>query len=93
MCIRDRGAVYRYKRDDDEQVGALFDVPLKSGLQSRLLLIESVRDHKLKKAQWQLDYHSCCLSIGFRVTRELVNDVKLDNSLKMLIRIDNFGIN
>ena len=86
-------AVYRHKRDDDEQVGALFDVPLKNGLRSRFLLIESVRDHKLKKAEWQLNYHSCCLSIGFRVTRELVDDLRLDNSFKMLISIDNFAIN
>ncbi len=85
--------VYRYKREDDEQIGALLDVPLKSGWRSRFLLIESVRDHKLKTAQWQLDYFSCCLNIGLRMTRELVNNVKLDYSFKLLIRIDNFGIN
>ncbi len=85
--------VYRFKRDDDEQIGALLDVPLKTGWRSRFLLIESVRDHKLRKAEWQLDYYSCCLNIGFRVTRELANNMKLDNSVKLLVRIENLGIN
>ncbi len=86
-------AVYRFKTDDDEQIGALLDVPLKTGWRSRFQLIESVRDHKLRVAQWQLDYYSCCLNIGFRLTRERVNNVKLDDSVKLIVRIDNFGVN
>ncbi|MDE0309929.1 MAG: LPS assembly protein LptD [Acidiferrobacterales bacterium] len=91
--------VYRFKRydyqqiDADEQIGALLDLPLKSGWRSKFLVIESVRDHELKKALWQMDYYSCCLNLGFQVVREREANNKLDYSFKLLIAIDSFNFN
>ena len=87
------GSVYRFKRDDNEQIGALLDTPLNPGWRAKLLLIESLKTHQLAKSEIQLDYFSCCLNVGFRATRESDDKNKLSNSFKFFIRIDGFGIN
>ena len=87
------GSVYRFKRDDNEQIGALFDTQLNSGWRAKFLLIESLKKHQLIKSEIQLHYASCCLNIGFRVIRELDDKNKFNNSYKFFIKIDGFGIN
>ena len=85
--------VYRFKQDDNEQIGALFDTKLSSGWQARLLLIESLKKQQLIKSEIQLNYISCCLNVGFKVTRELDDKEKYDNSIKVFVRIEGFGVN
>lgn len=87
------GTVYRYKRDDNEQIGAVLDKSMESGWRVKLMLIESLKTHQMAKSEINLGYASCCLNVGFRATRALDDQNKLDNSFKIFIRIDGFGIN
>ncbi len=86
-------SVYRYRRGDDKQIGALFDVPLKSGWAMKFALIESLERNSMIDSQLQLDYQSCCLNVGLRVKRERDDSNRLENSFKLFISIEGFGIN
>ena len=84
--------LYRFKRDDGEQVGLLSSFPLNSGWKAKFSIAESLSDHKLTRANLQFDYVSCCLNAGFKLTRELNDNGKLENSFRMFLKIEGFDI-
>ena len=85
--------LYRFKRDDDEQIGLLSSFQLKTGWKAKFSIAESLSDHKLARTNLQFDYVSCCLNVGFKITRELNDNRKLENSFKMFLKIEGFDIN
>ena len=82
--------IYRFKRDEHEQLGTALRLQSDSRWSGTIQHIESLQNRNTLESKLAIDYSACCWQAGIEFERKLNNNDNLDNSIRAYIRITSF---